>query len=78
MSNSLRSVTGTDIMYLKRNMEVFFDWYIKNCEEIIDLAHYFGEEEDDTVSSILSSGLREIQDRRDILMEGDMKRGDQL
>ena len=78
MSNSLRSVTGTDMMYLKRNMEVFFDWYIKNCEEIIDLAQYFGEEEDDTVSSILSSGLREIQDRRDIMMEGDMKRGDQL
>ena len=78
MSNSLRQVTGTDRMYLKRNMEVFFDWYIRNCEEIIDLAQYFGEEEDDTVTSILSTGLSEIQNRVEMMKEGDMKRGDQL
>ena len=76
--NTLRQVKQTDHTWFKECVNTFIGWYFRNCQEITDLAEYFGEDDADTLTSVLSSGLREIQDRRDILMEADAKRGDQL
>lgn len=76
--NSLRKVKMTDLHYLKTVIETTFDWYIRNCTEITDLAEYFSEEDEETMLSILSTGLRTLQERREMMEEGNMKRGDQL
>ena len=76
--NTLMQVKQADGYWFRECLDTFIQWYFRNCQEITELAEYFGEDDDDTVTSILSSGLREIQDRRDILTEADAKRGDQL
>lgn len=76
--NTLRHVKQNDVTWFKECLDTFIGWYFRNCQEITDLGEYFGEDDADTLTSLLSSGLREIQNRRDMLMEADAKRGDEL
>ena len=76
--NTLRHVKQNDVTWFKECLDTFIGWYFRNCQEITDLGEYFGEDDADTLTSVLSSGLREIQNRRDMLMEADAKRGDEL
>ena len=76
--NTLRHVRGVDQTWLKESINTFISWYFMSCQEITDLAEYFGEDDADTVTSILSTGLRTLQERREMMEDGNMKRGDEL
>lgn len=78
MINSLKQVKDCDLFIFKLSISSFWNWYITNCDKVTDLASYFGEDDDELIPEILSSGMREVELRKELLEQGDMKRGDQL
>ena len=76
--NTLRQVKHIDKYWLKQIINSAIDWYFMNCEEVTEIADFFGENESETFSDILTYGLREIQTRIDIMKEGNVKRGDEV
>ena len=76
--NTLRQVKQADQYWLRQCTDTFISWYFRNCGEITAISEYFGEDDVDAMLDILNNGLRSIQDRIEMMKEGDMKRGDQL
>lgn len=74
--NTLRRCMVSDILGLKDWISQAIDWYIHNADRLRDMERFFIESEDDILSAILSSGMRELETRMGIL--GDAKRGDEL
>ena len=74
--NSLRRCRTMDILGLKDWMCQAVDWYIHNADRLREMEDFFLESEGDILCGILSSGMREMETRMDIL--GEAKRGDEL
>ena len=76
MSNTMRQVSARDLASFKDSIGKFIHFYVVNADIISSLSDFFCETEDETILSIMSAGLREIQGRK-VLLE-DAKRGDEL
>lgn len=69
--NTISRISGRDFTFFKESLNSFMHFYIANANRITDLAEYFGETEDDTVTTILGIGLRGLEERMDLLKKGD-------
>ena len=76
MSSTFGKVSAKDLASFKDSLGTFIHFYVVNADIISSLSEFFCETEDETVLSVLSAGLREIQDRK-VLLE-DAKRGDEI
>ena len=71
MSNTLRKVTLGDMTSFKDCLSTFITWYQMNCEKIREIAEVWMESDDETLVSILSRGLSELQAQTETVKEAD-------
>ena len=71
MSNTLRQVKDGDFLAFKECLNTFMNWYVRECDRICAISEAWIESEDDTLMSILSRGLSELQAQTKIVKEAE-------
>lgn len=71
MSNTLRQVKDGDFLAFKECLNTFMNWYVRECDKIRAISEAWIESEDDTLISILSRGLSDLEAQTEIVKEAD-------
>lgn len=70
-TNTLRQVKDGDFLTFKGCLDTFMNWYMRECDKLREISEAWMESEDDTLITILSRGLSELQAQTEIVKEVD-------
>lgn len=71
MSNTLRQVKHGDFLAFEGCLITFMKWYRRECDRIRAISEAWTESEDETLVSILSGGLWDLEAQTEMMKEAD-------
>ena len=69
--NTMRQVKDGDFVAFKGCLDTFMNWYMRECDKLREISEAWIESEEDTLISVLSRGLSELQAQTEIIKEAD-------